>query len=161
MQTHRFTNFMTIATAALLLTASGCSSGPFAKNENPGERLSSTGPNVLNARAEPDTVKLNEKLQSNQPAEVLADVKDYRSPVKEVRLQFVSVPLEVPMHRIAGTTWRGVISPMQLQMLAVSGKTARYEANVIAVSEDGQSSMSKEPVKIAVKAPDLATSKTG
>ena len=57
------------------------------------------------------------------------------------------------MENIGGTMWRAELTPQELQMLAVSGKTVKYNANVVAKNADGE--MSKAlPVTVAVKAPD-------
>jgi hypothetical protein len=41
-------------------------------------------------------------------------------------------------------------------MLAVGGQTMTYEANVIARNLKGQLGVSREPIQVAVSAPDLA-----
>ena len=137
-----------------LLAASACST-PSATQDN---ELAASGPTVLEARVEPGTIELNNQMQPVKPAEVLADIKDFTSPVTEVKLQFTHVPLEVPMRNIGGTTWRAEFSPRQLQKLAVSGRTIRYDANVVATDGEGQTATSKSPVQLAIKAPDLARS---
>jgi hypothetical protein len=43
-------------------------------------------------------------------------------------------------------------------MMAVSGQTTKYGAEIIAVNEDGKKGLSEKPVEIAVKAPRLAKS---
>lgn len=119
------------------------------------------GPAVVSAKTEPGTIELNRDLQPTRPAEVVADIKDFTSKITEVKLQFANIPLEIPMENVGGSTWRAQLSPRQLEMLAVSGRTTRYEANVIAKNEDGKTAMTKNPVEVAVKAPDLAGSQTG
>lgn len=141
--------------ATIIVIASGCSSGPFASSES-GKDIAQTGPTVLNARSEPGTIELNRDLKTNTPAEILADVKDFQSKISDVRLQFLSVPLEIAMQNIGGTTWRAQLNPEQLQMLAVSGKTIKYDANIIARDIDGHSNMAKSPIQVAIKAPDLS-----
>ena len=120
-----------------------------------------SGPTVVSARAEPGTIELNRDRQPTRPAEVIADIKDFTSKVTDVKLQFTNLPLEIPMENIGGSTWRAQISPRQLEMLAVSGRTTRYEANVIVRNEDGKTGMSKNPVEVAVKAPEVSGSQTG
>jgi hypothetical protein len=142
--------------AGALLVANGCSSLP-GQSES-GKSISSTGPTVLNARAEPSTVELNRNLQPIQNAEIVADVKDFTSKVTSVKLRFVDVPIQVPMENIGGTTWRAQLSSGQLRALAVSGKTINYDANIIAKNEKGQTAMSSSPVTVAVAAPDLSRS---
>jgi hypothetical protein len=122
------------------------------------EQLSASGPSILNARAQPSTIELSTKLQPHEPAEVLADVKDFNSNITDVRLRFLHVPLEIPMKNIGGTTWRAILTQKQLQLLAVAGKTMNYEANVIAKNEAGQTSATHSPVNIAVKTPDVVQS---
>lgn len=121
-----------------------------------GKEVAAAGPTVMNVRTEPSTVELNRDLQPLQPAEVLADVKDFRSNITEVKLQFTHVPLEIPMENIGGTTWRTQLTPRQLQMLAVSGRTIKYEATIMAKNAEGQVASSKTPVEVSIKSPDLA-----
>ena len=119
------------------------------------QNLSANGPTILNARLQPSTIELNTKLQPHQPAEVLAEVKDFNSNISDVKLRFIHVPLEIQMKNIGGTTWRAVLTQKQLQLLAVSGKTMNYEANVIAKNEAGQTAVSSDPVMVAVKTPEV------
>jgi hypothetical protein len=144
---------------SVLALASSCASLT-GKNTTSGENLSAAGPTVMEARANPGTVELNDNLQARQRAEVLADVKDFSSKVRDVKLRFTHVPIELSMDNVAGTTWRAEISPDQLKQLAVSGSTMKYEAQVIATNEKGQVATSREPVTIQVKAPDLAQAPT-
>src|SRR5689334_18945871 len=84
----------------------GCSSPGHVKSESKtGQDLASNGPTVVDARTQPETIKLNQSLQATEGAEVLADVKDFTAKVTDVKLRFVRVPLEVPMKNIGGTTW--------------------------------------------------------
>ena len=138
----------------MLLTGAACSSMPGQSESS--QNLSANGPTILNARTQPGTIELNTALQPNQPAEILADVKDFNSTITDVKLRFVHVPLELPMKNIGGTTWRAQLSPKQLQLLAVSGKTMKYDANIIAKNEAGQTAVSGEPVTVAVKTPEVA-----
>jgi hypothetical protein len=138
-----------------VFAANGCSS--MGKTES--KELSSSGPTVMNARAEPSTVELNRNLQPIQDSEILADVKDFRGKVTDVRLKFVHVPVTIPMENIGGTTWRAKLSPQQLRSLAVSGKTISYDANIVARNDQGQTATSSSTVSVAVKAPEL--SRTG
>src|SRR4051812_22527482 len=110
--------------------ASSCSSMP-GQSES-GREIASTGPTIMNAHAEPSTVELNRNLKPTRTPEILADVKDFRSKVTDVKLKFMHVPIQIPMKNIGGTTWRAELSPRQLQMLAVSGKTIKYDATIIA-----------------------------
>jgi hypothetical protein len=138
----------------LLVLAGGCAST--SDQALSGSQLSSTGPTVLTAHTEPGTIELNRDLQPLKPAEIIADVKDFKASVTDVKLQFIHVPLEIAMSNVGGTTWRAELSTRQLQMLAVSGRTMKYEANVIAKNEEGRTAISREPVQVAIKAPDLS-----
>ena len=120
----------------------------------PGSSTISTSGTSLR-RYELTTPKLDRSLQPTQQAEVIAEVKDFTSNVTEVRLRFVRVPMEIRMQNIGGTTWRAQLTPKQLQTLAVGGQTMTYEANVIARNREGLIGVSKEPVEVAVSAPDL------
>jgi len=143
-----------IAVGAIFV-ASGCSSMP-GQTES-GKELAAQGPTILNVRAEPSsTIELNRSLKPLQSAEILADVKDFRSKVQNVQLKFLHVPIQVPMENIGGTTWRAQLTPEQLRMLAVSGKTIKYDANIVATNEQGQAASSSSPITIGVKAPELA-----
>src|SRR4051794_861231 len=92
-----------IATAALLV-GNGCSTLMPGQTESSKE-MSAAGPTVLNPHVEPSVVELNRNLQPKTTPEILADVKDFRGRVKEVRVQFTHVPLEIPMENVGGTTW--------------------------------------------------------
>lgn len=127
-------------------------------NQASSEQLASTGPTILNARSEPSPIELNTALQPSQSAEIIADVKDFNSNVSDVRLRFIHVPLEIPMKNIGGSTWRATLTPKQLQLLAVAGKTMNYEANIIAKNEAGQTAITRDPITVAVKAPDQVQS---
>jgi hypothetical protein len=133
------------------LIISGCSTG----SQKP-VQISSNGPTIVNARTEPGVVILNRDLQPNQPAEVLADIKDFKYNIVDVRLKFRDVPLEVPLENIGGTTWKAQLSPQELQMLAVSGKTIKYQADIIAQNSTGDTGKTQDPLTIAVRAPDLS-----
>lgn len=134
-----------------LVFAAGCSTF---QGEKTGQDIAVSGPTVIDARTNPATFELNNRLQPVNRAEIYADVKDFNSEVSQVKLRFLHVPLEIPMEKVAGTTWRAVLSPEQLKTLAVSGQTMRYQANVIATNENGQVATSPTPLDVAVKAPD-------
>jgi len=121
------------------------------KGEKSGEDIAARGPTVVDVRSNPKTIELT---GSSQPqAEVLADVKDFNVKVSDVRLRFLHVPLELPMEHVEGSTWRAKLSRNQLERLAVSGQTTKYEANVIARNTKGEITVSEKPVTIAIKAP--------
>ena len=138
-----------------LMAFAGCTTGPLAKGKS-GQDLTSNGPNIVDVKSNPGTIELNRSLQPVGPSEVLAEVKDFTSNITEVTLRFIHVPLEVKMEHIGGTTWRAQLTPEQLKTLAVGGQTMRYEANVIAKNEEGQTATTSQPVQVAVKAPDMA-----
>jgi len=145
------------AVSLILLTGamSSCSSGFLSKGDK-AENISQTGPTVSFARFDPSTVEMNGALQALKPAEILADVKDFNSKVTDVKAQFTNVPIEIAMQNIGGTTWRGELTTEQLQMLAVSGKTIKYDANIIAKDDHGVSVQTQKSFEVAIKAPDLA-----
>lgn len=143
----------------LFLIVSGCSSGPLSSSKS-GEELSSVGPTVIDAKAEPQTIQLDRNLRPIQQSEIIADVKDFTSPITDVRVRFVRVPLEVKMQHISGTAWRAELTPEQLKTLAVSGQTMKYDAQIIAKNQDGQTAVSKSPITVAVQTPQLG-SRTG
>jgi hypothetical protein len=109
----------------------------------------------MNARTTPTTIQLNQNLIPTERPAITADVKDFNHKVSDVRLKFIHVPVEIPMEKVEGTTWRATLSTEQLQLLAVTGRTVRYEANVIANNEKGQTAISQVPITISIKAPEL------
>ncbi len=141
-----------------LVTLNGCSSMPGTTESS--KEISATGPTILNARIDPTTVELNRNLQPVRTPEIIADVKDFRSKITNVTLKFKHVPMQIPMENVGGTTWRAVLTPEQLQTLAVSGKTITYDASIIARNQDGQVVEGSDPVNIAIKAPDLSQNVT-
>ncbi len=124
------------------------------KGEKSSEEVAASGPTVIDVRTNPSTFELNEKLQPTQTAEVFADVKDFKNEVTTVKMRFVHIPMEVPMKKVAGTTWKATLTPEQLKQLAVTGQTMRYDVNIVAVNNKGQAAMSQEPITVAIKAPD-------
>jgi hypothetical protein len=141
---------------AVALLAAGCSSMGGSQPGTSGKDIASSGPSILNARALPSTVELDGQLQPKQTAQIFADVKDFQSAVTDVKAEFLHVPIEVPMKNVGGTTWRADLTPKQIQMLAVSGKTISYDANIVARDADGKVSLTQNPVTVSIKAPDLA-----
>jgi hypothetical protein len=113
---------------------------------------------ILTARTEPGTIELNRDLQPLRVPVVQADVRDFHSKVKEVMLEFDNIPVTVPMKNVGGDTWEVELDDRALEMMAVSGQTTKYGAEIIAVNEDGKKGLSEKPVEIAVKAPRLAKS---
>jgi hypothetical protein len=94
----------------------------------------------------------------SQLALVTADIKDFEGNINDVRLRFTHVPIEIPMSKMSGTTWRAEISPDQLRQLAVNGQTMKYDATVIATNDKGETSQSNEPIQITVIAPAAGSS---
>jgi hypothetical protein len=123
-----------------------CSSGPSGKD------LSTSGPKVVDVNKNMATIKLDRNLKPERP-EVYAEIKDFSSPVTDVRLKFVSIPMEIPMKHLVGTTWVAQLTPDQLQKLAIRGQTARYDAKVMAHDKTGKTGASDETITIAIVAP--------
>ncbi|MFL5815064.1 MAG: hypothetical protein ACJ763_15925 [Bdellovibrionia bacterium] len=138
-------------TLCLVMASSGCST---IKGGKSGSDLASNGPTVVQTKTDPSTIQLDTSLAANQPANVYADVKDFTSPVQDVRLRFIHVPLELKMHNLSGSTWQATIPADALKKLAVSGQTMRYQADVIARDADGRVATTQKPIDIAVKAPE-------
>lgn len=130
----------------------GCSSA--SKSESAKE-LAQIGPTVVDVRTNPGTFDLNQNLQPVSRSEVIANVKDFNNKVTDVKLRFVHIPLEVSMSQVSPSTWTADLKPNQLRILAVNGHTMKYEANVVARDEKGQTSVSNNPIEIAVRAPDI------
>jgi len=149
------TQALSVLFPVFLALASGCST--FGKgNKTSANDLAANGPTIVDARTNPGTFELNRNLQAAGPTEILAEVKDFTSNIDEVRLRFVNVPMEIPMKNIGGSTWRAELSAEQLKKLAVGGQTMQYQVNVIAKNADGQTAVSREPIQVSVKAPDMA-----
>lgn len=144
---------MTSLLVAGTLSLGGCSSSPLASRTG-GEELSQTGPTVLEARADPGTFEVTRELKPLQTPVVLAEVKDLSAEITSVRLRFNHAPIIVPMKRVAGTTWRAILSPEQIRKLAVSGRTMKYDAQVIAANSKGRQGVSGT-FAVQVRAPEI------
>jgi hypothetical protein len=150
------TSLAIIAASLLALIAtSGCAT-PIQGDNQPGV-MNAKGPNILNARSEPEVVVLNRDLQPTVAGEILADVKDFRYPVTTVEVKFQDFPLVVQMEHIAGSTWRAEFTPQQLQMLSVSGKTVSYKADIVATNTQGDTAKSLNPLSVSVTAPETSS----
>ena len=143
-----------VACATGLSGLAGCS-GPKPRSE-PGI-AAQNGPVITAARAEPATVALDRYLRPGQPASIMADVQDFKSPIVDVRARFLQVPLELPMKNVGGNIWRADLTPQQLRMLSVSGQTMKYNATVVAKDEEGREIASPQAFEVAIQAPDLAS----
>ncbi|MFL5812633.1 MAG: hypothetical protein ACJ763_03575 [Bdellovibrionia bacterium] len=142
-----------LLSVALLLITTACSSGPAPKPQSdPGS------PIILTMRTEPGTIELNRDLQPIRVPKVQADIQDLHSEVTEVMLQFDNVPLTVPMNKVSGNTWEVQLDSHALEMMAVSGETTKYGAQIMAKNADGKKALSDQPVIVSVKAPSLAKS---
>lgn len=133
----------------------GCSTAPTPTYVSEA-KVAPTGPTVMNARSSPSTVELDTQLQAKYNPQILADIKDFTSPVNKVTLRFMDVPIEIEMNNLQGTTWQATLTPEQVKKLAVSGKSIKYFLEIIATDEQGRSASSPEPVQIVIKAPELA-----
>jgi hypothetical protein len=142
-----------LGVVASICVATACSTS---RGPSTGADLSASGPTVVSVQSKPSTIELTRELAPTEPgASVVAEVKDFTSAVSEVNLRFINVPLSIPMTYLGGTTWQAQLTPEQLKILAVGGRTMSYAANVIARNEEGQTAVSSEPVTVAVKTPDL------
>lgn len=155
---HRLALAATMLTALTALTA--CTSGPLAPSTS-GKDIAATGPSVLNARSVPSTIELNQSLVPYGQAKIVADVKDFTSPVTQVTLKFKNVPLSIPMQNIGGTTWEATLTQSQLQNLAVRGKTINYDAEIYAKDQKNQAVLTSSAVTVAIKAPEPSSTATG
>jgi hypothetical protein len=147
----------------LMIGALGCSSEP---KQSPGEGAENLGapPVVLNPRAEPKQVNLNEKFEVSRPIDVFADVKSFNSSIDKVKLRlsfapeteekmkFFKNPVEVKMERLSGTTWKAHLDQSQLRKLAINGQSLKYRGQVYAQNDRGQITVSGQPVEITIKA---------
>jgi hypothetical protein len=144
-----------VATSLILFFSSGCATS--IKGDNEPSVMTANGPNILNARAEPEVVVLNRDLQPTMMGEMLADVKDFKYPVSHVEVKFQDLPLVIQMEHVAGSTWRAEFTPQQLQMLSVIGKTVSYKADIVATNSRGETTTSSDPLNISVAAPETSS----
>ncbi|OFY99724.1 MAG: hypothetical protein A2Z97_05020 [Bdellovibrionales bacterium GWB1_52_6] len=158
--TSHMKNINLVRSAAIfsLIAALGFGCAGAGVQGNSGKDISPSGPTVINQRAVPDSIEIGKDMATPKAPEFLADIKDFNAQVSDVRVRFLHVPLEVPMQNIGGTTWRASLTPRQVQDLAVSGESMRYEANIIATNTDGQTAVSTSPVSITIKAAEVASS---
>jgi hypothetical protein len=147
--------FVSITFAIAALSIAGCSSSEKATDPATPE-FADKGPTVLNVVTQPGVVELDQNFQPAQRTMITADIKDFNHEVTDVRLRFREIPLELPMIKVGGTTWRAELSANQLQQLAISGKTVRYTADVMAWNDQGDSNQSERPISVSVKGPDIA-----
>ncbi len=159
MKTKSKTHFFAVISLALLANLTGCAS--LSGQPESGKDIASTGPTIMNARTTPATIQLNQNLLPTEKPAITADVKDFNHKIADVKLKFIHVPVEVPMENLGGTTWRATLSTEQLQLLAVTGRTVRYEANVVASNDKGQTAISQTPITISIKAPELPMGSSG
>ncbi len=145
-----------LSLSVLLLTLAplaSCSSGPAPiKESDPG------APIILTTRTDPGTIELNRDLQPIRTPKIQADIEDLHSKVTEVTLEFEDIPVTVPMVNVGGSTWEVQLDDRALEMMAVSGQTAKYGATIMAINADGKRALTEKPVEVAVKAPSLAKS---
>jgi homogentisate 1,2-dioxygenase len=144
---------LSVVACSVLLLLGGCASS--IKGDSQPSVMHAKGPNILNARSEPEVVILNRDLQPLLPVEVLADVKDFKYPVTSVQVKFQALPLVIEMERVAGSTWRAEFTPQQLQVLAVSGKTVTYKADIVATNTKGDTTTSPDPLNVYINAPEM------
>ncbi len=146
----------TLLASIVAATIAGCSSGPLGNGAS-SKDLAYEGPTIIDAKLDPSTIELNRDMKMNN-AQVVAEVADYGAKVTSVTLDFKDIPMKIPMKHKKGTTWVADFNQKQLEKLAVSGKTMKYDARLIAKDEKGRTAESKDYLTIAVKSPD-ATAK--
>jgi predicted small lipoprotein YifL len=140
--------------ALALLSAAACASKQPVYTAS-SDKIQSDGPTIVYVHSEPQVVQLNRDRQPLQSPEVFADVKDFKSVITSVTLQFENTPIIIPMENVSGTTWRAELTPSQIELLSVSGKTAHYNAIVKARNAEGKTATSPNPVTVAIQTPDL------
>ena len=130
--------------------ASGCASSGKDLTKN-----AQSGPVVINPRSEPSKIELTRFLQAKEPHQFLAEIQDFSAPVTEAKVTIEGTPLEVPLQKIGGTTWRGELNSEQLKRLAISGKTIEYKARIVARDQKGVTGASEGTIEVKVAAPTL------
>jgi hypothetical protein len=159
MKTSMISKQIMIGFSLAAMTALGaCSSLPGGGNKSNGNELAQSGPTVLDVKTSPDVFGLNQNLAPVSQAQVVANIKDFQGQVQDVKLQFLHVPLVVQMKQVTPSTWVADLTQEELKQLAVNGHTMKYEANVVAKDTSGQLGVSKSPIEISVKAPDVTSS---
>jgi hypothetical protein len=146
--------FKSIAPILLSISLASLAACSSAKTESAKE-FASSGPTVVDVKTEPGTFNLTQNLEPVGRTEVIANIKDFNNKVSDVRLRFTHIPMEIPMKQVSSSTWVADLGGSQLKQLAVNGHTMKYEANVIARDDKGQTGVSSSPIEIAVKAPDI------
>jgi hypothetical protein len=116
-----------------------------------------TGPTIISLKAEPALVQVTRNLDAPLTPVVTADVRDGGREVREVKLRFLHLPLEVPLENVGGSIWRAKLSREQIAMLAVGGHTITYQAHVVARDDLGLIAISRHFIDVAVRTPDLST----
>ena len=134
----------------------GCAMGRPSGAGQSDQFIDGTGPKILSARTQPGTVVLNRDLQPALPAEIFAEVSETDSEVRDVRIAFIEVPLEIKMERIEGALWRVQLTPEQIHELAIGNQTTPYKAHIYAKDDKGRLAVSRDPLKVEIQAPDLA-----
>ena len=129
------------------LTLTACASEPPKDAEN--------GPVIMNARANPETVVMDNNFQPKTQAEILVEVQDFKSDIQEVRVSFKNVPLEIALNHLSGTTWNTTLTPEQLKMLAIGDQTTNYDLTFSARDASGRTRTVTNAASIKVKGPDL------
>jgi hypothetical protein len=153
---------LSLIVVSSLIGVFGCSSAPTAN-----EQAKTSPPVVVNPRVEPQKVNLSEDFKASRPVDVLADVKSFDSPVTSVslrlyfspeteqRVRFFKNPVEVPMKKVEGTTWRARLTADELRSLAISGQSLKYQGQVVAKNSNDQITMSGQSVELTVQAPPV------
>lgn len=135
-----------LAVTCLLMSACSTSAPPIAAQR---------GPAIINVRTSPNVVRLNRNYMPTSPAEVLAEVKDYNAPVKEVHLKFKNSPVEISMEHLNGTTWRALLTADQLKRLSIGGQVTKYDLSVTARDQDGEITTVADAAHFQIQGPDL------
>lgn len=138
------------------LLSTGCSTAGSKPKQETDLAQDRKGPAVVYVRADPGSVVLDEEFKPARPFDILADIKDFDARIDKAKLRFVGVPLEIPMEKAGGSTWRARMTPRQLELLAVAGQTVQYQAHVVARDDKGRSGTSQVPVSFSIRAPELA-----
>lgn len=141
--------------ALSVFLALGCATAPTGDTQNlAGGR---EGPAIIETQLQPRMIELNREFQPMHPSTVLADVKDFTAKIEAVTLRFENIGLEIPMENLGGTLWRAELTQRHLELLAVTGKTIRYEAHVVARNTEGKEGRTPLPVEVAIKAPPIGS----
>lgn len=109
---------------------------------------------VMDQRARPAAIQVDQAGRPTVPAEVFADVVDQRAPVKKVTLKLNNSPVIVELQKVGYSSWYAKIPQETLKKLSVPGQVTQYSGTILAENTEGDRFESKPgTVQFSVTAP--------